>query len=254
MKKHFTWILGCLIYCMIASVGFTILRLHGYYYYDDRIYPVAIPMMLVLAIFVLWLNHKFFTLSRIYTLKLEKSPGASWMLILMPAILILLFFENILFHTFDIKIWIIALLTFLIGFCEEGFFRGFLINYLEKITSSKLVMLIISSVCFGLLHMVNVTSGLSLEGAWIQSLGAIPFGVVAGLIYIEKRNLCVLILWHMYNDFSLFLGTEPMYFSVIISGFIVDLLFMIETAKVLFIYAKKLWIWFIQKKQLTKQS
>lgn len=243
MKKQFTWIFGCLIYCLIASVGFTILRLFGYYYYDDRIYPLAIPMMLVLAVYVLWINHKFFQLSQLYTWKIEKFPGSSWILILMPAVLVLLFFENILFHTFDIKIWIIALLTFLIGFCEEGFFRGFLINYLEKTTSSKLIMLIISSICFGLLHMVNITGGLSLEGAWIQSLGAIPFGVVAGLIYIEKKNLCVLILWHMYNDFSLFIGTEPMYYTIVISGFLVDLLFIIETLKILVIYIKKIKAW-----------
>lgn len=252
MKKIYIWIFGIVMYCLIVSTGFTIIKSLGYYYFDEKIYAYALPMMIVLAGFVLWINKKFCYLSQLYQWKLEKTPGASWMILLMPLLLAAICLEAFIFHKFEMKIFVITILTFLIGFCEESFFRGFIITYGEKYFSSKLFLLAVSTVSFGLLHMVNITSGMAVKDAWMQSLNAVPFGFVAGLIFLERKNLWAIIFWHMFYDFSLFIGADPMYYSVLVAGFIVDILFAIETLKLVILYGKKFMNWFSLKKLKTK--
>ena len=88
--------------------------------------------------------------------------------------------------------YILAMLT--VGFLEELIFRGFLYNLLAKENVKK--AMIISSITFGIGHIVNLLNGAHLVPTLLQICYAISLGYLFVLIFNKSNSLLPAIITH----------------------------------------------------------
>ena len=97
----------------------------------------------------------------------------------------------------------------LVGFAEELIFRGFLFKAMLKDGDVKTAV-IVSSITFGLGHILNLFTGHELVETLVQVLFAVAFGFVVTMAFYKSGSLLPCILSHSLTDvFSLFAGGEP---------------------------------------------
>ncbi len=96
----------------------------------------------------------------------------------------------------------------LVGFVEELIFRGFLFKAMLKDGSVKSAV-IVSSVTFGLGHILNIFNGHDLIPTLIQVVFAVAAGFILTLTFYKCGSLLPNILMHsMVDVLSLFAGSE----------------------------------------------
>lgn len=106
---------------------------------------------------------------------------------------------------------IMFLLTmFLVGFAEEGVFRGVILNLcLNRFAKSRggiMAAIILNGLLFGSMHLTNIFSGVSVKSAVVQAITAIILGVLLAAIYVRSGNLWVVIILHAWIDFASLMG------------------------------------------------
>lgn len=102
------------------------------------------------------------------------------------------------------KIGLLFVATLLVGFAEEGVYRGYVLNTIEK-TSGTRKALLYSSILFGLLHSVNFLAGPSVVATSVQVVLTTMMGYVFGVIYLKtNRNLLLVMILHGVYDFLVF--------------------------------------------------
>ena len=95
-----------------------------------------------------------------------------------------------------------ALVTMgLIGFIEEVLFRGFLFRALLK-RDGPVLAISISSVTFGLGHIVNLLSGQTSLDTFIQIAFAVAWGFILTMVYYKSGSLIPCILVHSLVDMA----------------------------------------------------
>lgn len=97
---------------------------------------------------------------------------------------------------------IIFIFTLAVGFSEEYFFRGIILNILRK--DGVMYAIIVSSVLFGLLHATNLLGGANTLYTSLQIIYALCFGLVAAGIVTLGKSLTPVIIWHFLHDFLAF--------------------------------------------------
>ncbi len=105
---------------------------------------------------------------------------------------------------------VFTLTNFFVGLVEETAFRGVILNVmLEKWGNDKkgqTKALVISSVFFGMMHLVNLTIE-PIFSVLSQVVYAAAMGLLLGVIYLKTRNMWAVIIIHMMTDwFAEFLG------------------------------------------------
>lgn len=105
---------------------------------------------------------------------------------------------------------IFHILTMLnVGFIEEIIFRGFLFKMMEKINLKRAI--IVSSVTFGIGHIVNLLNGADLIPTLMQICYAIAIGYVFVTIFHRSKSLIPCIITHsLINSLSIFNVQNPM--------------------------------------------
>ncbi|MCK4663322.1 MAG: CPBP family intramembrane metalloprotease [Bacteroidales bacterium] len=103
--------------------------------------------------------------------------------------------SSVNFYCIDKMLMIFACLT--AGVVEEFIFRGYLMPRLEILFKHGWLVVILSSLLFGIAHI----SGLSLVGIIVPIL----IGFVFSFHYYKYRNLIVLIVAHFLIDFASFI-------------------------------------------------
>ncbi|MBQ1742824.1 MAG: CPBP family intramembrane metalloprotease [Oscillospiraceae bacterium] len=94
----------------------------------------------------------------------------------------------------------------LVGFLEELIFRGFLFRAMLR-DGSKTSAIIISSVTFGIGHIVNLLTGHAAPETIVQVFWAIAMGFLFTMVYYKSGSLLPGILAHSLIDvFSVFSG------------------------------------------------
>ena len=190
------WIIA---YVVFASVGDNISTDIGV------VKIVTLPVLAVLSV-VLYLFVKNNGLSRKYGLCKSAIP-ASKMLFYIPLLILL---------TANLWLGVIANLSLLetilyilsmlcVGFLEEMIFRGFLFNAMAK--SNVRSAVIVSSVTFGIGHIVNLFngSGAELLPNILQVIYAIAIGFAFVMIYLKTKCLIPCIITHgIFNSLSAF--------------------------------------------------
>lgn len=102
-------------------------------------------------------------------------------------------------YSFDIIELIKILLTAL---CEELTFRAVLFKEISKY-NKPIKSLIISSLIFGLIHLLNINSLGSIPVCLLQSIYSFGIGLVVGFIYLYSDNFIFLFVFHfLFNFFN----------------------------------------------------
>ncbi len=92
----------------------------------------------------------------------------------------------------------------LVGFAEELIFRGFLFKAMLKGSGVKAAV-IVSSVTFGLGHILNIFTGHDLIPTLIQVVFAVAVGFILTMAFYKSGSLLPCVLMHSLVDvFSLF--------------------------------------------------
>ena len=97
-------------------------------------------------------------------------------------------------------------LTLGIGMAEEIFFRGIICGLWLGRGVGK--AMIISSVLFGLCHILNIAGGAELGETLLQICFALVYGMVFALIFAESGSLLPCVLLHALHDFCSFISGE----------------------------------------------
>lgn len=99
---------------------------------------------------------------------------------------------------------IFHILTMLnVGFIEEIIFRGFLFKMMEKNNLKRAI--IVSSITFGIGHIVNLLNGADLIPTLMQICYAIAIGYVFVTIFYKSKSLIPCIITHsLINSLSIF--------------------------------------------------
>ncbi|EPH09558.1 CPBP family intramembrane glutamic endopeptidase [Facklamia hominis] len=204
-KKSEIWfaLAWIIIYVVLASTGDNISENIG-------ILKIAtLPILIILSI-ILFLFVKNNGLAKKYGLCKSEIP-ASKMLFYIPLIIImttnLWYGVTIIFSPLENVLYILSMLC--VGFLEEMIFRGFLFNALVRDGVKSAI--IISSVSFGIGHIVNLVngSGAGLLPTMLQVVYAIAIGFAFVMIYYKTKSLLPCILTHsILNSLSVFSNEE----------------------------------------------
>jgi membrane protease YdiL (CAAX protease family) len=92
-----------------------------------------------------------------------------------------------------------------VGFWEEVAFRGFIFGHMLKRTKMVHLSAIVSSILFGLMHIVNLTHTPG-ASTWSQVIYTMLFGFGLCGVYYQTGNIVPIIIMHALFDFFAFLG------------------------------------------------
>ena len=94
-----------------------------------------------------------------------------------------------------------------VGFLEEIIFRGFLFEMMEKDNVKNAI--IVSSVTFGIGHIINLLNGAEILPTLMQIMYATAAGYLFVTIFYKSKSLWPCIITHiLVNSLSIFNGTE----------------------------------------------
>lgn len=226
-KSNFIFLVAAIIiYYLLAFFGFFVLRNFGIFYNGNKIHIYAIPMMLLISTYVYFLNGR-----KIFKKEDFKQKKGHFGLYLIPYFtvftVVATMIEAVITQRSLPDVACMAFLTFLIGVSEEGMFRLFLLKNCGSSLKIKTALFLFSSITFSALHMANIGGGLSFEDALSQSIAALPFGLVAGFLFLQTGNISSLVFWHMFIDYDLFIAHLGIFFSATVMGFIVDIVIIV---------------------------
>ena len=190
------WIIA---YCVLLSVGDSLSDTIGIQK------AITLPVALLLSILLLAFlkkNH----LCEEYGL-CRSTASASSMLYYLPVLLMLtanLWF-GVTLHYGVVETVLYILSMFCVGFLEEVIFRGLLFGAMKKENLTSAI--IVSSVTFGIGHIVNLFNGSGAE--LIPNLLQVVYATAAGfmfvMMYYRSKSLIVCIVAHgLFNAISVF--------------------------------------------------
>lgn len=96
--------------------------------------------------------------------------------------------------------------TVAVGFSEEIYCRGIICRNWN--TKSPLAAIIVSSVVFGLCHLVNICGGASVGATLLQVVFAFFYGIVMAIIYLRSGSIIPCIMIHFLHDFCSFISVD----------------------------------------------
>lgn len=161
------------------------------------------PLCLLMTLFLLhWL--KKYNLTAFYGLKKAPFPHRSYLFFLPLALLVSVnLWHGITFNLSlpETALYIISMLC--VGFLEEIIFRGFLFQALR--TDHVKQAILISSITFGIGHIVNLANGAEFFPTLLQIIYAISAGYLFTIIFYRSGSLLPCIAAHsLLNSLSVF--------------------------------------------------
>lgn len=204
-KNELTFALGWIaIYVTGTSLAEMLSEIVGVY----KLVPAAFHIVLTACLF-LWVMRN--GLAEKYGLFLPRYRLLqAWFFI--PLMLVcaykIVFSPALRFSAAESILFVISMLC--VGFLEEIIFRGFLFRAIAKENLTRAV--IISSVTFGIGHIVNLLTGQNL----LDTIGQIIFAVFAGfalvVLFHKGKSLVPCIVFHgVFNALSVVANDEALY-------------------------------------------
>jgi membrane protease YdiL (CAAX protease family) len=131
---------------------------------------------------------------------------ALWVLLTIPMIGLALFLSFLLIKLFklplfssadaakfdQLPIWVLLLVVVRAGLLEEFFYRGYVMDRLQRLTGNRLLSVGVPLVLFGAFHY---------RQGWAGIIIAFLTGAVLTGVYLYKRNLWICITIHFLTDF-----------------------------------------------------
>ena len=197
-----TWIIA---YVVLASIGDNISADFGI----DKI--VTLPVLIALSAILYFFVRKN-GLTEKYGLYKPQLPAAK-MLYYIPLLVLLTanLWYGAAMNLSPLETVLYILSMFCVGFLEEMIFRGLLFQAMVK--NGVRAAIIVSSVTFGIGHIVNLIngSGAELLPNLLQVVYAIAIGFAFVMIYCKTKSLMSCILTHsIFNGLSAFANEAAM--------------------------------------------
>jgi len=172
---------------------------------------VTVPILILLSV-ILFLFVKRNGLSKKYGLCKPELP-ASKMLFYIPLVILLTanLWYGVTMNVSSLETVLYILAMICVGFLEEMIFRGFLFQAMAK--DGIRLAIIVSSVTFGMGHIVNLFngSGAELLPNLLQVIYAVAIGFAFVMIFYKTKSLVPCILTHsIFNSLSIFANEAVM--------------------------------------------
>jgi uncharacterized protein len=192
-------------YIAIMAAGMAV-TFHGFgfRYGDPRMMRPLVFVELVLVVYAVVMARRLHGDWRCGFDRLDPR-GLLWMLPHSLAIALLLLLLLPLVGGQVAAATLVVVTTILVGISEEVMFRGVVLRAMLEITGQGRAI-ILSALCFSVLHGVNLLAGQSLENTVVQMLLTFVFGLAFGALLLRLGSLVPLILFHAAWDMLLFLG------------------------------------------------
>lgn len=186
-------------YCVLSSIGDNMSASVGV------LKSITLPILVVLTV-ILYLFVKKNGLSEKYGL-CKPQISAARMLFYIPLIVLMTvnLWNGFVMNASLLETLLYVLSMLCIGFLEEMIFRGFLFNAMVKDGVKSAI--IVSSVTFGIGHIVNLVngSGAELLPNVLQVIYAVAIGFAFVMIYYKTKSLFPCIITHgLFNAASAF--------------------------------------------------
>jgi membrane protease YdiL (CAAX protease family) len=208
-------LLAVVYLAVYQGLGFVIQRIFGGFIDTDDLFgsPLTIFFALVLPILLMGLVLLAFIRSMGWQGEIfgrQRVRGRAWMwvavaLILIPTVVKLF---AIKWSAYSVTV-VLATLFFglCVGLAEELLTRGVATNLLRRAGYTERVVFVLSSLLFGLLHSVNILSGLPAITVAITVVYTFGFGAMMYLSMLATGRIVWAILLHAATDPVTFLAT-----------------------------------------------
>ena len=124
-------------------------------------------------------------------------------------------------------------LALTVGLAEEIYFRGIICNMWLRQSKKKAV--VISSVLFGLCHLMNIMGGAGIAETALQICFAFAYGIAFALIFARSRSIWPCVLLHAFHDLCSFVSPDG---SLRLNVFIGAFQFVLLVAYIILIIRK----------------
>lgn len=180
---------------------------------------LTLPFFVILSVFIIifLVKHKFF---KEYGLCKTELPLKKLLYFIPLVFLCLLNVISGFSITKTVPVIILEVLSMLfVGFLEEIIFRGFLFRAMAKDNLKSAI--VVSSLTFGIGHIINLFNGAELVSTLCQIVGAVGFGFMCVMIFIKSKSLLPCIITHsVFNMLSVFTPETEILTTIIVSAII----------------------------------
>ncbi len=118
-------------------------------------------------------------------------------------------------------------IALLVGFVEETYFRGMMLRALRMRGPWQAV--IISSLFFGILHLLNVAAGANLAATLLQVVYTVAFGLMYAALALRTQTILPLIVTHGLTDFFGYLALN----STVVTTGLSTLVFIVTAGEII---------------------
>lgn len=194
-EKHELLITISLIIIYIVTNSF-IMNNYGITSYQSVIINAILTLLLILLTF---------KIKKIKDFGLTKFPNPKKYLYFIPLILMISvnLWNGININNKPIEIIYHIISMLFIGFIEEIIFRGYLFKMMEKDNLKSAI--IVSSITFGVGHVINLLNGANIIPTLLQIMYAIAGGYLFVTIFYKSKSLWPCIITHsLINALSIF--------------------------------------------------
>lgn len=207
-KKYETlFIIGLIIIYIVPNSY--MMQNFGYTSYQSVIFNTMLSIIIVVFIILI---------KRVKYYGITKPNNSKKYLYFIPLLLISLFNlrNGININNTSSEIIFHVLTMINVGFLEEIIFRGFLFKMMEK--DNVKTAIIVSSITFGIGHIVNLLNGADLIPTLLQVCYAISIGYMLVIIFYRSKSLIPCIIFHgVFNSLSIFAkGNSTIISSIIL--------------------------------------
>ena len=192
-KKHET------LFCMLIIIGYVLINSYVKSSNQDYTSPISFILNTIYSVFLIVLII-LLKRTKYYGLTPVKKKDYKKFLFFIPMIVLatvnLWNGININHSTKEILFYTLTMVN--IGFLEEIIFRGFLFKMMAR--SNIKSAIIVSSITFGLGHIVNLLTGAATVETLMQICFAISLGFMLVMVFHKSDSLFPCILFHIIFD------------------------------------------------------
>lgn len=190
-----------LFFCILLIIVYVVSNSYGVQNFGVTDYRVtlinAIFSLILISLIIILKRTKYYGLCRV------NNPKKFLYFIPLYLIAIVNICPGISINNSNLEIIFYILTMINVGFIEEIIFRGFLFKAIEKDNVNKAI--IISTVTFGIGHIINLINGADFIPTLIQIIYAIALGFLFVIIFYKSKSLIPSILTHsLINSLSIF--------------------------------------------------
>lgn len=190
-----------LFFCILLIIVYVVSNSYGVQNFGVTDYRVtlinAIFLLILISLIIILKRTKYYGLCRV------NNPKKFLYFIPLYLIATVNIWPGISINNSNLEIIFYILTMINVGFIEEIIFRGFLFKAIEKDNVNKAI--IISTVTFGIGHIINLINGADFIPTLIQIIYAIALGFLFVIIFYKSKSLMPSILTHsLINSLSIF--------------------------------------------------